>query len=116
MPRKRIPDCLQAWIDTRKKFRLSHKQLQMARELGMNPKKFGKFDNEDQEPWKMPLPQFIEHLYRKRFGSDCPPVVMSIEEKVQMDHRKKMARRAKKLAERVQTGGELTPTNQKADR
>jgi len=116
MPRKRIPDCLQVWIDTRKKFRLSHAQIQMARELGMNPKKFGKFDNEDQEPWKMPLPQFIEHLYRKRFGSDCPPVVMSIEEKVQMDHRKKMARRAKKLAERVQTGGELTPTNQKADR
>jgi len=82
----------------------------------MNPKKFGKLANEDQEPWKMPLPQFIEHLYRKRFGSDCPPAVMSIEEKVEMDHRKKMAKRAKKLAERVQIGGELTPTNQKADR
>jgi len=116
MLKKRIPDHLQVWIDTRKKFRLSHAQIQMARELGMNPKKFGKLANEDQEPWKMPLPQFIEHLYRKRFGSDCPPAVMSIEEKVEMDHRKKMAKRAKKLAERVQTGGELTPTNQKADR
>ena len=116
MLKKRIPDHLQVWIDSRKKFRLSHAQIQMARELGMNPKKFGKLANEDQEPWKMPLPQFIEHLYRKRFGSDCPPAVMSIEEKVEMDHRKKMAKRAKKLAERVQTGGELTPTNQKADR
>jgi hypothetical protein len=116
MPKKRIPDHLQIWIETRKKFRLSHAQVQMARELGMNPKKFGKLANEDQEPWKMPLTQFIEHLYRKHFRRDCPPVVMSIEEKVEMDHRKKMARRAKKLAERVQTGGELMPTNQKADR
>ena len=116
MSGKRIPDHLQIWVVARKRFHLSHAQIQMARELGMNPKKFGKLANEDQEPWKMPLPQFIEHLYRKRFGKDCPPAVMSIEEKVEMDHRKKMAKRAKKLAERVQTGGELAPTNQKADR
>jgi hypothetical protein len=31
----------------------------MARELGMNPKKFGKIANEKQEPWKKPLPAFI---------------------------------------------------------
>ena len=116
MPKKRIPDHLQIWIDTRKKFRLSHAQVQMARELGMNPKKYGKLANEDQEPWKMPLPQFIEHLYCKHFRRDCPEVVMSIEEKVEMDHQKKMVRRAKKPAERAQTGGELTPTNQKEDR
>jgi len=78
MSRKRIPDHLQVWIDARKKFRLSHAQIQMARELGLNPKKFGKLANEDQEPWKMPLPQFIAHLYLKRFGRDCPAVVMSI--------------------------------------
>jgi hypothetical protein len=29
----------------RRKFRLSHAQVQMARELGMNPKKLGKPDN-----------------------------------------------------------------------
>jgi hypothetical protein len=116
MSGKRIPDHLQIWVVARKRFHLSHAQIQMARELGMNPKKFGKLANEDQEPWKMPLPQFIEHLYRKRFGSDCPPAVMSIEEKVEIDRRKKLARRAKKLAEKVQTGGELTPTNQKGDR
>jgi len=116
MPKKRIPDHLQIWIDTRKKFRLSHAQIQMARELGMNPKKFGKLANEDQEPWKMPLPQFIEHLYRKHFRRDCPEGVMSIEEKVEMDHRKKMAKREKKLGERTEIGGELMPTNQKADR
>jgi hypothetical protein len=34
----------------------------MARELGMNPRKLGGKDNHHQEPWKMPLPHFIEHL------------------------------------------------------
>jgi len=115
MPKKRIPDHLQIWIDTRKKFRLSHKQIQMARELGMNPKKFGKLANKDQEPWKMPLPQFIEHLYRKHFRRDHPEIVMSIEEKVEMDHQKKMAKREKKLEERAQIERELTLTNQKEE-
>ena len=54
----------------------------MARELGMNPKKLGKKDNHDQEPWKMPLRQYIEHLYFKGFGKERPDVVLSIEEKV----------------------------------
>ena len=44
----------------------------MARELGLNPGKLGKISNHRQEPWKAPLPQFIEHLYLKRFGRDGP--------------------------------------------
>jgi hypothetical protein len=44
--------------------------VQMARELGLNPRKLGKIDNHRQEPWKAPLPQFIEHLYLKRFGRE----------------------------------------------
>ena len=59
---------MQAWIDARKRYHLSHAHVQMARELGMNPKKFGKIDNHRQEPWKMPLRRFIEHLYLERFG------------------------------------------------
>jgi hypothetical protein len=39
----------------------------MARELGLNPKKFGGLANHKQEPWKVPLPDFIEELYKKRF-------------------------------------------------
>ena len=31
----------------------------MARELGLNPKKFGGLANHRQEPWKLPLPEFI---------------------------------------------------------
>jgi len=71
----RIPDRLKAWIDARKRHHLSHVQIQMARELGMNPDKLGKLDNHGQEPWKAPLPAFIEDLYRKRFGKDRPAVV-----------------------------------------
>ncbi len=42
---------MQAWIDARKRHHLSPAQVQMAHELGMNPKKLGKLDNHDQEAW-----------------------------------------------------------------
>jgi hypothetical protein len=64
---------LQVWVDARSKFRLSHAHIQMARELGLNPKKLGSLANHDQEKWKSPLPQFIEGLYHERFGRDSPP-------------------------------------------
>jgi hypothetical protein len=36
-----IPPKLRPWIEARQKFRLSHAQVQMARELGMTPRKLG---------------------------------------------------------------------------
>ena len=39
----------------------------MARELGLNHKKFGGLTNTKQEPWKSPLAEFIEYLYYKHF-------------------------------------------------
>lgn len=68
----------------------------MARELGMNPKKLGKLDNHRQEPWKVPLPQFIEHLYVKRFGKQRPDVVVSIEERVRAEADKQALKRESK--------------------
>ena len=62
----------------------------------MNPKKLGKLDNADQEPWKLPLPAFIESLYRRRFGKDRPDVVHSIEERARLLEQKKTARRETK--------------------
>ncbi len=38
--------------------------------------------NHKQEPWKMPLPQFIEHRYQRQFGKKMPDDVRSIEKKV----------------------------------
>ena len=94
---------MQAWIDARKRHHLSHAQVQMARELGINPNKLGKKDNHKQEPWKIPLRQFIEHRYLKRFGKERPDVVQSIEEKVRRDGEKKARRREARLRAR-QTG------------
>ena len=66
------------WIDAKKKFRLSDTHIQMARELGMNPKKFGSLANHKQEPWKAPLPDFIEDIYFKRFKKEKPDVVKKL--------------------------------------
>jgi hypothetical protein len=59
----------------------------------MNPRKIGKLDNADQDPWKLPLPAFIESLNRKRFGKDGPDVVHSIKERDGHLDKKKAARR-----------------------
>lgn len=100
---KKLNPKLQEWIDARRRHRLSHAQVQMARELGMNPAKLGKVDNHKQEPWKLPLPQFIEELYFKRFGKPAPDNVMTIEERVSLDHKKKEARRAAKEQGSIET-------------
>ena len=86
----------QAWLEARRRHRLSHAHVQMAREIGLNPKKLGKIDNHDQEPWKLPLPEFIEQLYVKRFGRERPEVVMSIEERVRRVGKKKAERKARR--------------------
>lgn len=100
---KKLNPKLQAWIDARKRHHLSHAQVQMARELGMNPTKLGKIDNHKQEPWKLTLPRFIEELYLERFGKTAPDTVMSIEERARLELQKKQARRAAK--QRTEVGG-----------
>ena len=85
--KKRLTPKYQVWVDARNKFRLSHAHIQMARELGLNPKKLGSLANHDQERWKSPLPQFIEELYLERFGRDRPEVVRTIEELSQKQQR-----------------------------
>jgi len=60
MAKKRMPEKYLPWIEARKRFHLSDAHIQMARELGLNPKKFGGLANTKQEPWKLPLPEFIE--------------------------------------------------------
>src|SRR5438045_8237411 len=40
----------------------------MARRLGMNPKKLPRLRPGPQKRWKLPVSEFIEDLYAKRFG------------------------------------------------
>ena len=79
----------------------------MARELGMNPRKFGSLANHKQEPWKLHLPDFIEELYYKRFKKDRPETVRSIEQMVKDQNRKKEERKARKRTEESQKTSDI---------
>ncbi len=48
---------------------LSSRHVEMAKKLGLNPKKLGSICNNKQQPWKSILPEFIESIYEKRFGN-----------------------------------------------
>ena len=92
----RIPEDMQRWIDARNRFHLSHAQVQMARELGLNPHKLGSLANHKQEPWKAPLPVFIEQNYRKRFGKAEPDRVISVEDRAKEIAEKKVEKRERR--------------------
>jgi len=94
----KIPLDFQPWIEIRKRFRLSHVHVEMARKLGMNRKKLGKLANHDQEPWKLPLQDFIVKLYMKRFGRARPEIIRSIEETAAAKQAKKQAKKAARAA------------------
>jgi hypothetical protein len=108
MPQTHIPQKLLPWFEARKRFHLTHAQVQMARELGLNPKKFGGLANHRQEPWKLPLPQFIEEIYLKRFRVPRPVEVLSLENLVSRQNAKKERKRIAKLAKRESTQAETT--------
>jgi hypothetical protein len=97
---KKLPPELQAWVDARKRFRLSHAHVQMARELGMNPKKLGRKANHGQEPWKIPLPQYIEEVYLKHFKKERPDNVRSIEQTMTDRERKQAEHKERKRQQR----------------
>ena len=71
---------LEKWMVAQKRHRLSDKQVQMARELGLNPDKLGKIDNHRQESWKAPLPEFIEEIFYKRFKKEHPDIVKPLKQ------------------------------------
>ncbi len=91
-----IPNKFRPWIEAREKYHLSHSHIQMARELGLNPKKFGGLGNTKQQQWKLPLPEFIEELYFKHFNKRAPDSVISIEQLIKEKSRKKAERKARK--------------------
>ena len=101
---KKLPESLTLWVEARRRYRLTHAQVQMARELGLNPKKFGGYANHRQEPcrqeaWKMPLADYLEHLYQKRFGRPAPEQARSLEENFAQQQRKKQERKELKQAD-----------------
>ena len=96
-----VPPKLQCWIDARKRFHLSHAQIQMARELGLNPKTFGGLADYKQEKWKEPLPNHIETLYLKHFSKSQPDEVKTIKQIFHMQQAKKEVRKDAKTKRRA---------------
>ncbi len=88
----------------RKKYHLSHAQIQMARELGLNPKKFGGMANHNQERWKVPLPDYIEKLYEKRFRRKLPDNIRPLE----VRDAEKRKRKAQNMANRIDDKENIT--------
>ena len=87
---------LEKWMVAQKRHRLSDKQVQMARELGLNPDKLGKIDYHRQESWKAPLPQFIESIYFKRFKREEPETVKPLKQiMAEMEAKKKLQKEKK---------------------
>lgn len=97
---------LEKWMVAQKRHRLSDKQVQMARELGLNPDKLGKIDNHRQEVWKAPLPQFIESIYFKRFKREEPETVKPLKQiMAEMEAKKKLQKEKKKERKMQQETG-----------
>lgn len=102
---------IEKWIVTQKKHRLSDTHVQMARELGLNPDKLGKIDNHRQEPWKAPLPEFIEEIFYKRFKKERPDVVKPLKQilkeqeiKTKTKKKEKEIRRKEREQEQINNG------------
>ena len=102
---------LEKWMVAQKRHRLSDKQVQMARELGLNPDKLGKIDNHRQEPWKAPLPEFIEEIFYKRFKKERPDVVKPLKQilkeqeiKTKTKKKEKEIRRKEREQEQINNG------------
>ena len=77
MSPKKLSPKYQIWIDARKNYRLTHVQIQMARELGYNPKMLKKIFED--ESLKLPLHLYIEEKYKEEFKREKPEKFYTIE-------------------------------------
>jgi hypothetical protein len=76
--------------------------IQMARELGLNPKQCGGLANHRQEPWKLPLPECIAECYRKRLHRERPVKVVPLAEAAKR-HQQSARDKARHPRERTDT-------------
>ena len=103
----RIPTKLKPWFEARRRFKLSHAHTQMARELGMNLRKLGSLADGGQEPWKLPLPEFIVECYCKSFGRSEPEHVRSLEEVVQAEETRRKEKKARQAEKMCRSAGSV---------
>lgn len=96
---------IEEWIEAQKRHQLTDCQVQMARELGFKPDSLRKIDNHKQEQWKVPLPDYIESLYEKRFKREKPlivkPLIEQLREYKLMKEKKKKEKAKRRFEEKA---------------
>jgi hypothetical protein len=75
---KETADQLHAWAKAKRRCGLTDAQIQMARELGMNPQRLTESQGSAQGATQMPLTQSIEAHYLRRFKRPQPDSVMPV--------------------------------------
>ena len=98
---RRIPHKFKPWIALRQKHRLSDAEVQMARELNMDPKGLHLSVKKNGPLSGLPYGELVRTLYRERFGRDLPERVLSIEQ-MAAEH---LQRRQDKIRQRDQSSG-----------
>jgi hypothetical protein len=58
------------WARAKKLCRLNARQVEMAKKLGMNPRKLPSLRPSPHQKWKLPVGAFIEECYDKSFGGE----------------------------------------------
>ena len=56
------------WAEAKKKCRLNAEEVQMAKEMGLNPRSLIKNVPAKNEQWKAPVKIWIRDMYAERFG------------------------------------------------
>ena len=110
----KLPPDLQAWVEARQRFHLSHAHVQNGAGDRAESEELGKIANHKQEPWKAPLPQFIEDIYEKRFHRERPEVVRPIEELQRWRDAKRAQKKAFTQERRSRDPGRTGPESQPA--
>ena len=65
-PKKKPSD---PWAEAKKKCRLNQEEVEMAKKLGLNPRKLiANNASVKQEQWKEPVREWIRKIYQKSFG------------------------------------------------
>ncbi len=54
------------WAEAKRRCRLNSEDIQMAKEMGLNPRSLIKNIPSPSEQWKAPVKQWIREMYEKR--------------------------------------------------
>lgn len=54
------------WAEAKRRCRLNAKDVRMAKEMGLNPRSLIKNIPSRNEPWKLPVKNWIREMYQKR--------------------------------------------------